>query len=74
MQWKTFTISTTTDAEDFVCGMLLELGIDSVEILDHRQITEEERQAMFIDILPELPDDDGTAERAVLPRRGNGRA
>ncbi len=61
MQWKTFTISTTTDAEDFVCGMLLELGIDSVEILDHRQITEEERQAMFIDILPELPDDDGTA-------------
>lgn len=61
MKWKKFTIQTTTQAEDLVCGMLMDLGIDGVEIEDRQQISEEEKQKMFIDILPELPADDGTA-------------
>lgn len=44
-----------------MCGMLMELGIDGVEIEDRQQISEKEKQEMFIDILPELPEDDGTA-------------
>lgn len=57
MQWKKFTLETTTEAVDLVSGALMEAGIDSFEIEDNRQITEAEKEAMYIDILPELQDD-----------------
>lgn len=57
MEWKKFILETTTDAVDLVSGALMEVGIDSFEIEDKRQITEAEKEAMFIDILPELNDD-----------------
>ncbi len=34
MQWIRFTIETTTEACDSVCGVLYGLGYDSVEIED----------------------------------------
>jgi ribosomal protein L11 methyltransferase len=49
------------DALDLVSNMLNELGIDGIEIIDNVPITENERKAMFIDILPELDEDDKTA-------------
>ena len=61
MKWKKFTIETTTEAEDLVCGMLSELGVTGMEIEDKQPITDEEKKQMFIDILPELPEDDGIA-------------
>lgn len=61
MKWKKLSLATTTDAEDLVSGMLNDLGISSIEIEDHIPITEEEKKAMFIDILPELPPDDKKA-------------
>ncbi len=61
MKWDKYTIETTTQAEDLVCGMLQELGVQSIEIEDKQPITEEEKKAMYIDILPELPEDDGVA-------------
>jgi ribosomal protein L11 methyltransferase len=57
MQWKRFTLETTTEAVDLVCGAVMEAGINSFEIEDNRQITEAEKEAMYIDILPELKDD-----------------
>ena len=57
MQWKKFILETTTQAEDLVCGVIKEAGIDSFEVEDKRQITEAEKEAMYIDILPELIDD-----------------
>ena len=57
MQWKKFTLETTTDAVDLVSGALMEAGIDSFEIEDKKQISEAEKEAMYIDILPELVDD-----------------
>lgn len=57
MQWKKYTLETTTDALDLVCGMLMEIGIDSFEIEDKKQITQKEKEEMYIDILPELVDD-----------------
>lgn len=57
MKWKKFTLETTTEAVDLVSGALMEAGIDSFEIEDNRQITEAEKEAMYIDILPELKDD-----------------
>lgn len=61
MKWKKFTLKTTTEAVELVSVMLAELGIDAVEIEDNRPISEEDRKRMFIDILPELPPDEGTA-------------
>lgn len=57
MEWKKFVLTTTTDAADFVSGVLMENGIDSFEIEDKRQISDKEKESMYIDILPELSDD-----------------
>jgi len=61
MKWNKYRLKTTTMAEDFVCGVLMELGINGVQVEDNLQITEEEKKAVFADFLPVLPDDDGTA-------------
>lgn len=62
MKWTKFTLDTTTEAVDLVSDMLNDLGIAGIEINDNVGITEEERKQMFIDILPELAEDDGTAQ------------
>ena len=59
MKWKKYTIETTTVAEDFLAGMLMELGIEGIEIEDNIPLTKEEQADMFIDFLPELPPDEG---------------
>lgn len=59
MKWDKYTIKTTTQAEDFVCGMLMELGISSIEIEDNVPLSQEDKEKMYIDILPELPPDEG---------------
>lgn len=61
MKWTKFSLETTTQAVDLVSNMLDELGIEGIEIEDKVPITEEERKEMFIDILPELGEDDGKA-------------
>lgn len=61
MKWIKFSLETTTQAVDLVSNMLDELGIEGIEIEDKVPITEEEKKEMFIDILPELGDDDGKA-------------
>ena len=62
MKWKKFTLSTTTAAVDQVSSMLDELGIEGIEFEDHVPLTEAETKGMFIDILPDLGPDDGTAK------------
>lgn len=59
MKWKKYTITTTTMAEDLVSDMLTELGMEGVQIEDNIQLTEDDTKAMFVDILPELPPDEG---------------
>ena len=61
MKWKKLSLETTTEAVDLVSDMLNELGIDGIEIEDNLGISEEDRKKMFIDILPELPPDEGKA-------------
>lgn len=61
MKWTKFTLETTTEAVDLVSDMLNDLGIEGIEVSDNIPITEEERKKLFIDILPELAEDDGTA-------------
>ena len=62
MKWRKYTITTTTIAEDLVSDMLTELGMEGVQIEDNIQLTEEDTKAMFVDILPELPPDEGVGK------------
>ena len=61
MKWNKYTIETTTAAEDYMSSMLMELGIEGVEIEDKIPLSKEEQADMFIDFLPELPPDDGVS-------------
>lgn len=61
MKWKQFRLKTTTQAEDIVSSMLADLGIEGVQIEDKIPLTEQDKEQMFVDILPDISDDDGTA-------------
>ncbi|HWT76439.1 MAG TPA: 50S ribosomal protein L11 methyltransferase [Mobilitalea sp.] len=61
MKWKKFTLETTTEAVDLISDMLNDLGIEGIEISDNIPLSEEDRKRLFIDILPELKEDDGTS-------------
>ena len=62
MKWKVFELTTRTDAVDMISAVLGDLGVQGIEIEDNVPLTEAETKGMFIDILPELPPDDGTAK------------
>ena len=61
MRWKKFTLTTTTEAVDLISSAFDEIGIEGIEIEDNTPLTEAETKGMFIDILPELPPDEGIA-------------
>lgn len=61
MKWNKFRLKTTTAAEDIVSSILSDLGIEGVEIEDKVPLTQKEKEQMFVDILPEIMPDDGTA-------------
>lgn len=61
MKWNKFRLKTTTEAEDIVSSMLMDLGIQGVEIEDKVPLTKQDQEQMFVDILPQIPADDGTA-------------
>ena len=61
MKWNRFTIKTKTDAEDMIICTLAEIGVEGAEIQDHQPLTEEDKAQMFVDIMPDGPEDDGVA-------------
>lgn len=61
MKWNKFRLTTTTGAEDIVSSMLMDLGIQGVEIEDKVPLTQSDKEQMFVDILPETEADDGVA-------------
>ena len=61
MKWRKYTIHTTVEAEDLISMMLNEHGVEGVQIEDNVPLAEADTKGMFIDILPELPEDDGTS-------------
>ncbi len=61
MKWNKFRLKTTTEAEDIVSSILMDLGIQGVEIEDKVPLTQKDKEQMFVDILPEIEADDGTA-------------
>ena len=61
MKWNKFRLKTTTEAEDIVSSMLMDLGIQGVEIEDKIPLTQSDKEQMFVDILPQIEADDGVA-------------
>lgn len=62
MKWNKYTVNTLTSAIDIVSCSLMEIGVEGIEICDNVALSDEDKQSMFIDFLPELPPDDGKAQ------------
>lgn len=61
MKWIKFKIKTITDAEDIIISTLYDIGLEGAQIEDKIPLTAVEKEQMFVDILPEGPEDDGIA-------------
>ena len=61
MKWKKYTLQTTVEVEDLISTMMMEAGIEGIEIEDKVPLSESDKQQMFVDILPEFPENDGVA-------------
>ena len=61
MKWNQFRLTTTTEATDIVSSMLADLGVEGVQIEDKVPLTESDKEQMFVDILPNIAEDDGEA-------------
>ena len=63
MQWNKYTIHTTYGAEEAVNGLLLDLGISSIEIEDRKLPSPEMSGGLFGDV---VPDWDASDDHAVI--------
>lgn len=62
MKWIRFTLDTHTEAVDILSYKLDEIGVEGIEIEDKLALSEEDKKKMFVDILPDPEDNDGTAK------------
>lgn len=58
MKWKKFMVKTTTEAEDIIISTLYDIGLEGAQIEDKVPLTPLEKEQMFVDILPDGPEDD----------------
>lgn len=61
MKWKKFRIKTKTEAEGMIISSLYDIGLEGAQIEDHVPLTTLEKEQMFVDILPDMQEDDGIA-------------
>lgn len=61
MKWIKFRIKTVTEAEDILVSNLYDIGLEGAQIEDKVPLTALEKEQMFVDILPVIPDDDDIA-------------
>jgi len=61
MKWTKFKVKTITEAEDIIISTLYDIGFEGAQIEDKIPLTAWEKEQMFVDILPEGPEDDGVA-------------
>ncbi len=71
MKWDKYVLKTTTAAVDLISVMLMDNGVNGVEISDNVPLTEHDKEQMFVDILPDLPNDDGTAYLTFYTEEGD---
>jgi len=61
MKWIKFKVKTITEAEDIIISTLYDIGLEGAQIEDKVPLTAWEKEQMFVDILPDGPEDDGIA-------------
>ena len=61
MKWVKFRIKTVTEAEDIIISTLYDIGLEGAQIEDRVPLSAWEKEQMFVDIMPQEPDDDGIA-------------
>ena len=61
MKWTKFKVKTITAAEDIIISTLYDIGFEGAQIEDKVPLTAWEKEQMFVDILPDGPEDDGVA-------------
>lgn len=61
LKWNKYTLKTTAEAEDMISSMMMEAGIEGIEIEDKIPLSESDKEQMFVDILPDIPENDGVA-------------
>ncbi len=61
MKWVKFRLKTVTDMEDIIISTLYDIGLEGAQIEDKIPLTALEKEQMFVDILPDGPEDDGVA-------------
>ena len=61
MKWTKFKVKTITEAEDIIISTLYDIGLEGAQIEDKVPLTAWEKEQMFVDILPDGPEDDGIA-------------
>ncbi|MEI3246193.1 MAG: 50S ribosomal protein L11 methyltransferase [Lachnospiraceae bacterium] len=61
MKWNKVTVKTKTDAEDIIIATLAEIGLQGAEIQDKKPLSEADKEAMFVGMMPDMPEDDGIA-------------
>lgn len=76
MKWMKFRIKTITEAEDIIVSTLYDIGLEGAQIEDKVPLTAWEKEQMFVDILPDGPEDDGIAYLSffVEEKEGAGKA
>ncbi|MCI8691147.1 MAG: 50S ribosomal protein L11 methyltransferase [Lachnospiraceae bacterium] len=61
MKWMRLRIKTIAEAEDILVSTLYDIGLEGAQIEDRIPLTPLEKEQMFVDILPDMPQDDGLA-------------
>ena len=61
MKWVKFRVKTITEAEDIIISTLYDIGLEGAQIEDKIPLTALVKEQMFVDILPDSPEDDGIA-------------
>lgn len=61
MKWLRYRIKTITEAEDILISSLYDIGLEGAQIEDKIPLSAWEKEQMFVDILPDQPEDDGIA-------------
>lgn len=62
MKWIRFSLDTHTEAIDILSYKLDEIGVEGIEIEDKLPLSEADKEKMFVDILPDPEENDGTAK------------
>ena len=61
MKWIKIRIKTITEAEDILVSNLYDVGLEGAQIEDKIPLTPLEKEQMFVDILPIMPENDDVA-------------